>query len=76
MAMAPPTNRLDRLRFAAATLERLLTDAGEFCRIIERELDAVYSRILDLEHPGWPDEGGEEAADVSHANEPADSFSP
>ncbi len=76
MPTVPTTNQIDQLRFAAAMLERLLTNASEFCCIIERELDAVYSRILDLEHPSWPDEGGEETADVSDADDPADSCQP
>ncbi len=78
----PPISPLTRLRIEADTLERLRArfDAeGDEALVgfLERELNDVHTRLLDLECPGWPDDGVfEDGADGPIADWPASAFEP
>ncbi len=78
----PPISPLARLRIEADTLERLRArfeaEGDEvLVGVLERELDYVHTKLLDLECPGWPDEGVfEDEADGPIADWPASYFEP
>ena len=82
MAGDPVTDPATRLRLEADLLERMRARAeadGDEALLgfLERELDQVHTSLLDVECPGWPDDGVfEDEPDGPIADWPASSLEP